>query len=145
MVNLVQWMLHQIGNFDRLKSCLSEAMGTGLSSMPARLAGSPLTSQRCGKRSRKKIISSAAFGEFAMATLKASIKALASNDASDATYNSIEGQIESLTKQRGSLASQMIVLLDAAEFNGQTFSTTQAQSLITQGQALLNQANAFPH
>jgi hypothetical protein len=32
MVNLVQWMLHQIGNFDRLKSCLSEAMGTGLSS-----------------------------------------------------------------------------------------------------------------
>src|SRR6266566_1690628 len=87
----------------------------------------------------------APFGEFAMATLKASTKALASNDADDATYNSIEGQIQSLTAQRGALAAQMIGLLDGAEFNGQTFSDAQAQSLIGQGQALLNQANALPH
>jgi len=87
----------------------------------------------------------APFGEFAMATLKASTKALVSNDAGDATYNSIEGQIESLTTQRGALASQMIALLDGAEFNGQTFSNAQAQSLIAQGQTLLNQANALPH
>jgi hypothetical protein len=86
----------------------------------------------------------APFGEFSMATLKASTKALASNDADDATYNSIEGQVQSLTTQRAALAAQMIGLLDGAEFNGQTFSDAQAQSLIAQGQALLNQANALP-
>ena len=61
----------------------------------------------------------APFGAFAMATLRASTKALASNDA---TYNSIEGQIQALTTQRNTLAAQMISLLDGAEFNGQTFS-----------------------
>ena len=49
----------------------------------------------------------APFGEFAMATLRASTKALASNDAGDATYTSIEGQIQSLTTQRDALASQI--------------------------------------
>ena len=87
----------------------------------------------------------APFGEFAMATLKASTKALASNDAGDATYNSIEAQIQSLTSQRDALAAQMMGLLNGAEFNGQTFSDAQAQSLIGQGQALLNQANGLPH
>jgi len=37
----------------------------------------------------------APFGAFAMATLRASTKALASNDTGDATYLSIEGQIQS--------------------------------------------------
>ena len=85
----------------------------------------------------------ASFGQFAMATLKASTKALASNDAGDATYNSIEAQIQSLTSQRDSLAAQMITLLNGAEFQGQPFSDAQAQSLISQGQSLLNQANAL--
>ncbi len=87
----------------------------------------------------------APFGAFAMATLSSSTKALASNDANDATYNSIEGQIQCLTAQRDALAAQMIVLLDGAEFKGQRFSDSQAQSLIAQGQALLNQANSLPH
>jgi hypothetical protein len=87
----------------------------------------------------------ASFGEFAMATLKASTKALASNDAADATYTSIEEQIQSLTTQRDALAVQMIGLLEGAEFNNQAFSDAQAQSLIAQGQALLNQANGLPH
>jgi hypothetical protein len=39
----------------------------------------------------------------------------------------------------------MIGLLDGAEFNGQAFTSAQAQSLIAQGQDLLNQANALPH
>src|SRR6266700_161866 len=60
----------------------------------------------------------ASFGEFAMDTLKASTKALASTDADDATYTSIEGQIESLTSQRDALASQIQALLTGAEFNG---------------------------
>ena len=87
----------------------------------------------------------APFGAFAMATLRASTKALASNDADDATYNSIEGQIQALTMQRNTLVAQMISLLAGAEFNGQTCSDAQAQSLIGQGQALLNQANGLPH
>src|SRR3989454_1300971 len=87
----------------------------------------------------------APFGAFAMTTLRASTKALASNDADDATYNSIEGQIQALTTQRNTLAAQMISLLDGAEFKGKSFGDAQAQSLIGQGQALLNQANALPH
>ncbi|PYX06108.1 MAG: hypothetical protein DMG88_19505, partial [Acidobacteria bacterium] len=87
----------------------------------------------------------ASFGEFAMAILKSSTKALASNDPDDATYSSIEGQIQSLTAQRDAVAAQMISLLNGAEFNGQTFSDAQAQSVIVQGQALLDQANALPH
>ena len=86
----------------------------------------------------------APFGAFAMATLRSSSKALASNDANDSTYNSIEGQIQFLTTQRDALVAQMIGLLNGAEFNGQSFSDAQAQSLIAQGQALLNQANGLP-
>lgn len=87
----------------------------------------------------------APFGEFGMAILRASTKALASNDAGDATYSSIEGQIQSLTAQRDALAAQMNALLDGAEFNGQPIGSALAQSLIAQGQALLSQANALPH
>jgi hypothetical protein len=87
----------------------------------------------------------ASFGQFAMAILQASTKALASNDAGDATYLSIEGQIDSLTTQRDALAAQMKALLEGAEFNGQPFSSAQAQFLIAQGQALLAQASALPH
>jgi hypothetical protein len=87
----------------------------------------------------------APFGAFAMATLKASTKALASNDSGDATYLTIEGQIQSLTAQRDALAKQIVTVLNDAEFNGQSFNAAQAQSLISQAQALLNQANNLPH
>ena len=86
----------------------------------------------------------APFGEFGMSTLKASTTALASNDAGDATYTSLEGQIQSLTTQRDALAQQMKGLLNGAEFNGQAFSDAQAQQLIVQGQALLDQAQSLP-
>jgi hypothetical protein len=85
----------------------------------------------------------ASFGQFAMDTLTASTRALASNDPGDATYSSIEGQIQSLTGQRDALAAQMIALLNGAEFNNTPFSDAQAQALITQGQALLDQAHAL--
>ena len=87
----------------------------------------------------------APFGEFGMAILRAPTKALASNDADDATYSSIGGQIQSLTAQRDALAAQMNALLDGAEFNGQPIGSALAQSLIAQGQALLSQANALPN
>jgi hypothetical protein len=85
----------------------------------------------------------APFGDFGMAVLRASTKALASNDAGDATYNSIEGQIQSLTSQRDALVGQMNALLDGAEFNGQAFGDGLARALIAQGQNLLDQANAL--
>jgi hypothetical protein len=87
----------------------------------------------------------APLGEFAMDTLKSSTFALSSNDAGDATYNSVEGQIQSLTSQRDAVSTQMKALLEGAAFNGQAFSDSQAQALIAQGQSLLAQANALPH
>jgi hypothetical protein len=87
----------------------------------------------------------APFGAFAKATLRASTKALASNDAGDATYTSIEAQIQSLTARRDALAAQMKDLLNRAEFRGQPISNGKAAGLIAQGLALLFQANALPH
>jgi hypothetical protein len=83
----------------------------------------------------------AAFGSFAMDTLKASTKALASNDPNDATYTSIEGQIADLTTQRDTLAAQIKAALNGAEFNGKAISAAQAHSLTAQAQSLLAQAH----
>ncbi len=85
----------------------------------------------------------ASFGTFAMNTLKASTRALASNDAGDGTYNSIEGQIQSLTSQRDALAAQIKAALDAATFDNQPLSSAQTQSWLSQAQSLQNQAAAL--
>jgi hypothetical protein len=82
----------------------------------------------------------ASFGTFAMDTLKASTLALASNDAGDATYTSIEGQIQDLTSQRDALASQIKTALTDATFNGKALNEQQAKQLTNQAQALLDQA-----
>ena len=87
----------------------------------------------------------APFGAFAKATLRASTKALGSNDLGDATYTSIEGQIQSLTARRDALAAQMKDALNGAAFKGQSISTGKAALLIARGLALLAQANALPH
>jgi hypothetical protein len=85
----------------------------------------------------------ASFGTFAMNTLKASTRALASNDAGDSTYSSIEGQIQSLTSQRDALAAQMKAALDAATFDGQPLNSAQVQSWLSQAQSLQSQAAAL--
>jgi hypothetical protein len=85
----------------------------------------------------------ASFGSFAMNTLKASTRALASNDAGDSTYTSIEGQIQSLTTQRDALAAQIKGALDGATFDGQAITNTQAHSFISQANSLLSQAAAL--
>ena len=87
----------------------------------------------------------APFGQFAMATLRASTKALASNDAGDATYTSIEGQIQTLTDQRDALATEMKALINGAAFNGQPFSVFKAFLLVLRGNILLQEANQLPH
>src|SRR5919202_1495790 len=85
----------------------------------------------------------ASFGTFAMNILKASTHALASNDADDSTYNSIEGQIQSLTSQRDALAAQIKAALDAATFDNQPLSSSQTQSWLSQAQSLQDQAAAL--
>jgi len=82
-------------------------------------------------------------GQFGLTTLAISTHALASNTPGDATYANLESQLSSMTSQRNALASQMISLLQGAEFNNQHVDNKQAQSLISQGQNLLNQANTL--
>jgi hypothetical protein len=85
----------------------------------------------------------ASFGAFDMDTLKASTTGLASNDAGDATYNSIEAQIQSLTSQRDTLAAQIKSLLDGAAFGGQGLTEQQVKPLIDQAESLLSQAHSI--
>ncbi len=82
----------------------------------------------------------ACVGELGLKSLQVSTKALESGSSSDdSTYTQLENHLISINSQRDSLAAQMIALLEGAEFNNQPFSDAQAQSLISQGQALLNQ------
>jgi hypothetical protein len=85
----------------------------------------------------------APFGQFATDTLKASTRGIVSTDADDATYNSIESQIESLTAQRDTLAGQIRGALNAAAFDGEALNEQQAKGWINQGQGLLDAAAAL--
>jgi hypothetical protein len=81
----------------------------------------------------------APFGSFATQTLEASTAALASTD--DATYNSIENAIASLTSQRDALAAQIKAALNGAAFSGQALNEQQAKGWIDQADALIAQAS----
>jgi hypothetical protein len=85
----------------------------------------------------------ASFGSFAMDTLKASTKALASNAANDSTYTQLESAIASLTSERDGLAGQIKAGLAAAEFGGTPLNEQQAKGWIDQAQDLLNRAAAL--
>jgi hypothetical protein len=80
-------------------------------------------------------------GQLSLDSIKISTKAIKSNDPGDTTYTNLENQLTSITTQRDSLASQMIALLQGAQFNNQPIDATQAQSLINQGNALLQQVS----
>jgi hypothetical protein len=83
----------------------------------------------------------AAFGQFAMDTLTASTAAIKATD--DATYDSIESQIESLTSERDALASHIKAALNAAAFDGQPLNEQQAKAWIRQAKVLLAQSAAL--
>jgi hypothetical protein len=83
----------------------------------------------------------ACVGQFGLGTLAVSTKAIESNSPNDSTYTRLENQLISLGNQRDKLASQMISLLEGAEFNDQPISQQQAKLLIEQGQQLLDQVN----
>jgi hypothetical protein len=82
----------------------------------------------------------APFGQFALDTLKASTKAVASSDES--VYSSIESQIESLTSQRDALAAQIRAALNGAA-NGTPISNSTAGSYVSQAKELLAQASSL--
>jgi type II secretory pathway pseudopilin PulG len=83
----------------------------------------------------------ASFGSFALDTLTASTKALASSDESK--YASIEGSIASLTSQRDALAAQIRGALNAAAFDGTALDEQQAKGWIDQAQSLIDQASSL--
>lgn len=83
----------------------------------------------------------AAVGQFGLATLKASTLAIESGSASsDSTYTNLEHQLITLTSDRNALATQMINLLEGAEFSGHAISENQADQLVEQCQDLLDRA-----
>jgi hypothetical protein len=86
----------------------------------------------------------APFGQFALSTLAASTRAIRSGNASDdSRYTSIEDQIATLTTSRDALASSMKGALDAAMFSNGPVNDGQANSWISQAQALIVQAEAL--
>jgi hypothetical protein len=85
----------------------------------------------------------ASVGQFGLDTLHISTVAVASGSASDdTTYTRLESDLTNFGSQRDALASQIITMLEQAEFNNQPINQQQAQNLINQGQALLAQVHA---
>ena len=81
----------------------------------------------------------ASVGQLGMASLQVSTKALASGSASDdSTYTNLENALSLVNTQRDAIAAQMIALLEAAEFNGQPISRSQADGLLNQTKGLLS-------
>jgi hypothetical protein len=86
----------------------------------------------------------APFGDFAMNTLAASTRAIESGSASDdSTYTDLEGQIEVLTTQRDTLATQIRAALNAAASGDAAVNEQQAKAWISQAEDLLAQAAAL--
>ena len=82
-------------------------------------------------------------GQLGLSSLRASTKAIESNDPNDSTYTNLENQLASITAVRNGLASQMITILEQAEFDNQPVNTQQAQLLIDQGNDLLQQVDGL--
>ena len=85
----------------------------------------------------------ASFGSFAMDTLVASSRALASNSPGDQTYTDTENAIASLTSQRDALASQIRAGINSAEFDGVSLSENQIKDWTRAADDLLAQAHGL--
>jgi hypothetical protein len=82
-------------------------------------------------------------GELGLKTLQISTQAIENNDTGDSTYTKLENELSSVSTRRDSLASQMITLMEQAVFANQPVDSTQAQNLINQGNALIQQVNGM--
>ena len=76
-----------------------------------------------------------------MDTLVASTAALSSNSTGDATYTTIEGEIQDLTNQRNALAAEIRAGINDAEFSDVKLSEHQINDWIVRSNALLQQAH----
>jgi hypothetical protein len=86
----------------------------------------------------------ASFGSFAMYTLVASTKALASGSSTDdTTYTTTEGKIADLTTQRDALMAQIRTGLNNAQFAGQALNEQQAKGWTASAQSLIDKAKAL--
>ena len=82
----------------------------------------------------------APLGELGMSALAISTSALVGDDQ---TYATLENQITSITAQRNAIASQMLQLLNDAEFNGKRINESSAERLIDQANRLLEQVRSL--
>lgn len=82
-------------------------------------------------------------GAFAVATLKASTRALESSSHGDEIYRAIEHRIASLGGQRDALAARISDALYDLEFEHQPIASDAAQRWINQANALIAQASAL--
>jgi len=86
----------------------------------------------------------APFGQFSMATLVASTRAIKGGTSSDdSSYTSTENQISSLTASRDGLAMQIRAALDSAAFGDTPLNEQKAKSWIAQANDLIGQAQTL--
>jgi len=79
-------------------------------------------------------------GELGLATLGISNTALSSGSSvDDSTYIQLENQLISINTQRDAIASQIIQVLEDAEFNGKAIDPATASVLLQQANQLLQQ------
>jgi hypothetical protein len=84
----------------------------------------------------------APFGGLGQGSLVVSTAALETNSAGDQVYTNLENKIAGWHARRDSIAGQMKAMLEDAAFNGQPIAVPQAQKLISQAQALLNEVDS---
>jgi hypothetical protein len=84
----------------------------------------------------------APFGQLGRSSLTVSTAALASNSTNDEAYTGLESRIASWHERRDAIAGPMRALLEGAAFGGQPIGEQQAQHLINQGQALLEEVTS---
>ena len=124
----------------RTATCSSQALKNN-----ALAAGAARASDDRRSSSRRDEQLNASFGQFAEVTLAASTKALESNDANDATYTSIEGQIASLTDAaRRAREHDQAGAERRRVQRRQHHRTPRRTQWITQANALIAQAAALP-
>ena len=88
----------------------------------------------------------ASFGEFSMATLMISTRALASGSSTDdSTYASLEGKLLTWTAERNTLATQMKALLNGSAFHGAAITEQGAKALTAQANTLIDTVVAAAH
>ena len=83
----------------------------------------------------------APFGRLALASLKISTAALASDTADDSAYTALENKIATITAQRDAIAAEMRAMLDGAAFKDEVFDEVTARQLINQAEALLEKVS----